>query len=85
MDVDGDAKADNVTANYLFGGGNDVLNMNIAQENFAFSGAATREDFASIRSTGAGNDLVQIQIGDGMFGYYGRGDDIFDIISTCFR
>jgi hypothetical protein len=65
MDTDGDPKADNVTATYLFGGGNDVLNMNIAQENFAFVGASTREDFSFYTDTGKGNDQVYVQIGDG--------------------
>jgi hypothetical protein len=68
MDDDADPKADNIIATYLFSGGNDTLNMNISKSNFAFQGAATREDFAFYADMGNGNDTVLFQIGDGQFG-----------------
>ncbi len=64
-DIDADPRADNGNANYAFGVGDDTLNLNFSQSNFAINGTATREDFSFTASMGAGDDLVQLQIGNG--------------------
>ena len=64
-DIDADPRADNGNANYAFGVGDDTLNLNLSQSNFAINGTATREDFSFTASMGAGDDLVQLQIGNG--------------------
>ncbi len=56
---------DNANFVYQFGSGNDTLNVNISKENLAASGTTNREDFSFIARTGAGNDTVLAQIGDG--------------------
>lgn len=57
--------ADNANFAYTFGAGNDTLNLNISQANLAASGTSGREDFSLNINTGAGNDTVVVQIGDG--------------------
>jgi hypothetical protein len=58
--------ADNANFAYNFGAGNDTLNLNISKANLsAAGGTTTREDFSMAISTGAGNDKVTVQIGDG--------------------
>ncbi|MDE8651827.1 hypothetical protein [Novosphingobium album (ex Liu et al. 2023)] len=64
-DTAADPRADNGNANYAFGSGDDLLNLNFAKENFAINGTATREDFTFTTTMGAGDDHVQIQIGNG--------------------
>ena len=57
--------SDNANFVYQFGSGNDTLNINISKENLAASGTTNREDFSFVARTGAGNDTVLAQIGDG--------------------
>lgn len=64
-DIDADPRADNGNANYAFGVGDDTLNLNFSKDNFAINGTATREDFSFTASMGDGDDLVQLQIGNG--------------------
>ena len=64
-DIGADPAADNANFAYTFGAGNDTLNLNISQDNLAASGTSGREDFSLTISTGAGNDTVVTQIGDG--------------------
>lgn len=64
-DVKVDAAADNADFAYTFGAGNDSLNLNISKANLAASGTTNREDFTLKIDTGAGNDKVVVQIGDG--------------------
>ena len=71
QDTQGDARADNVdspflNARYSFGGGNNVLNLNVSKSNVEFRGAITREDFELDIDMGAGNDTVELQFGDGI-------------------
>jgi hypothetical protein len=56
---------DNANALYSFGGGDDLLNMNLDESNMATVGTETREDFSFTADMGAGDDVVQIQIGNG--------------------
>ena len=56
---------DNANFVYAFGTGNDTLNINISKANLAASGTTNREDFSFVARTGAGNDTVLAQIGDG--------------------
>jgi hypothetical protein len=75
-DTDTDPSADNTykgvkltnvpdSFEYNFGGGNDLLNLNISKSPLAANGTVNREDFEFTASMGAGNDTVEIQIGDG--------------------
>ncbi len=57
--------ADNANFVYTFGAGNDTLNLNISEANLAASGTSGREDFTMAVNSGAGNDTVVVQIGDG--------------------
>jgi len=57
--------ADNAAFAYTFGSGNDTVNVNISEANLAASGTTVREDFSISIVTGAGNDSVSTQIGDG--------------------
>lgn len=57
--------ADNVNFVYSFGKGNDALTMNISKANLSAPGTTTREDFKLDINTGAGDDKVNVQIGDG--------------------
>lgn len=57
--------ADNAAFAYTFGSGNDTVNVNISEANLAASGTTVREDFSMSINTGAGNDSVSTQIGDG--------------------
>lgn len=57
--------ADNAVFNYNFGIGDDTLNLNISKANLAFVGTTTREDFELNIDSGAGDDHVTVQIGDG--------------------
>lgn len=69
MDLTDDAAspaADNADFAYTFAGGNDLLNLNISKTNLAQSGTTNREDFHFEANMGAGNDKVQVQIGDGV-------------------
>lgn len=70
MDSQGDARADNVdspflNARYSFGGGDNVLNLNVSKSNVEYMGAITREDFELDIDMGAGDDVVQLQFGNG--------------------
>ncbi|MCB2061990.1 MAG: hypothetical protein KDE25_00755, partial [Novosphingobium sp.] len=81
IDDQANAAADNVRAEYLFSGGDDHLNMNVSKSNFAYQGAATREDFYFFASMGEGDDVVEFQIGDGYFGGYDiQPGDIVDAV-----
>jgi len=76
-----DAGDDDQDAIYTLGAGDDTLNVNISQSNFVSLGSATRDDFSFTAFTGAGDDLVQIQLGDGFNadGDIGRpGDPVVD-------
>ncbi|PEQ12080.1 hypothetical protein B2G71_13115 [Novosphingobium sp. PC22D] len=64
---DGKTPGDNVAATYLFGDGDDLFSMSLSQDNAAFIGNSAREDFSFYTSTGAGDDAVLFQIGDGQF------------------
>ncbi len=64
-DIAANPAADNANFAYTFGAGNDALNLNISQANLAASGTSGREDFTLVVNTGAGNDTVVTQIGDG--------------------
>lgn len=57
-------QADNADFEYTFGAGNDKLNINISKTNLA-DGTTNREDFSMEIATGAGDDVVEAQIGDG--------------------
>ncbi|MBK8286609.1 MAG: hypothetical protein IPK97_18075 [Ahniella sp.] len=46
-------------------GRNNLVNLNISKVNAAFDGATTREDFELDIDTNAGDDVVQLQFGDG--------------------
>jgi hypothetical protein len=59
---------DNANFVYSFGSGNDTLNLNISKANLAASGTTNREDFSLAINTGAGNDTVVVQIGNGTTG-----------------
>jgi len=50
---------------WTFGGGRNIVNVNIDKTNVAVEGAITREDFQFSVFTNGGEDLVQIQLGDG--------------------
>lgn len=50
---------------YLFGAGNDLLNLNIAQE--SLRGNAADGDFRVTAAMGAGSDRLEVQLGDGQF------------------
>ena len=63
-----DTFLDNADFDYIFGAGNDTLNINISKTNLAQSGTTNREDFTLDIVTGAGNDTVVTQIGDGQDG-----------------
>lgn len=65
-DVDADVTADNAAFVYTTGAGNDTINVNVSQTNLAQSGTGTREDFSLAIATGAGNDRVFTQIGNGL-------------------
>lgn len=69
-DTSGNPADDNADAVYSFGGGDDLLNVNLNQENMAVIGTATREDFSFTANMGGGDDHVQIQIGDGFSAMY---------------
>lgn len=56
---------DNANFLYNFGTGNDSLNINISKANLAATGTTNREDFTFRTSTGAGNDTISAQIGNG--------------------
>ncbi len=60
-----DATADNANFTYTTGAGNDLVNLNISKDNLSASGTANREDFTLAINTGAGNDTIVTQIGDG--------------------
>lgn len=65
-DASTDAPAkDNANFAYNFGAGKDSLNMVISQKNLAVEGSTVREDFSLAINTGAGDDNVTVQIGDG--------------------
>jgi len=64
-DTGANPAADNANFAYTFGAGNDTLNLNISKDNLAASGTSGREDFTLAVNTGAGNDTVVTQIGDG--------------------
>ncbi|MEZ5744264.1 MAG: cadherin-like domain-containing protein [Sphingomonadaceae bacterium] len=76
-DTDPNAYADDVTAMYTFGSGDNILNMNISKMNMAVQGAITRGDFSFYTDTGAGNDTVLIQLGDGEADLYQNLDGDF--------
>jgi hypothetical protein len=59
-----DPAEDNVAFQYLFGAGDDTLNMNLDKSNLAQAGTNTREDFTFAAETGAGDDTLELQIGD---------------------
>lgn len=69
VDDAADPAADNANFQYSFGAGDDLLNINIDKSNLAQVGTATREDFTFAANMGAGDDVVEFQIGDGMGGY----------------
>jgi len=72
--TDTDAPADdNVNFVYSFGKGNDALTMNISKANLSAAGTTTREDFKLDINTGAGDDKVNVRIGDGSV----AGDDVW--------
>lgn len=77
-----DAPADNGNAAYTFGVGNNVLNVNLDKTNFENTGTVSREDFSFTADMGAGDDVVQIQIGDGFNAISGESSfddvDMFD-------
>lgn len=58
--------ADNAAFVYSFGSGIDRVNVNISKASLVASGTAAREDFTMAINTGAGNDTVSTQIGDGI-------------------
>lgn len=60
-----DATADNANFTYTTGAGNDLVNLNISKDILSASGTANREDFTLAISTGAGNDTIVTQIGNG--------------------
>lgn len=64
-DVAADPAIDNANFVYTFGAGNDTLNINISKANLAASGTTNREDFDMDIVMGAGDDVVEAQIGDG--------------------
>jgi hypothetical protein len=66
LDVNRDPAVDNAEFTYNFGTGSDRLNLNISKANLAASGTTNREDFSFVANMGAGNDTVEIQIGDGV-------------------
>ena len=57
--------ADDQVAMYNFGNGNNILNVNISQTNMAVEGSITRGDFIFSAATTGGDDLIQIQLGNG--------------------
>jgi len=61
-----DPAQDNANAVYTFGGGDNVLNVNLNEDNLAVVGTATREDFSFVANMGAGDDHVLMQNGDGL-------------------
>ena len=61
-----DAAVDNANFEYLFGAGNDTLNLNLSKANLAAAGTATREDFDFTAHGGSGNDTILLQIGNGI-------------------
>lgn len=63
--VDNTQGSTGIEADYEFGSGDNTFNLNISKGNAAFLGNATREDFELNIETNGGNDLVQLQIGDG--------------------
>jgi hypothetical protein len=65
-DAQANPSADNAAFAYTSGDGNDTFNINISKANLAASGTANREDFSMSVSTGAGNDRIEMQIGDGV-------------------
>jgi hypothetical protein len=65
-DAQANPSADNAAFAYTSGDGADTININISKANLAASGTANREDFSMSVSTGAGNDRIIMQIGDGV-------------------
>ncbi len=63
--VDNTQGSTGIEADYEFGSGDNTFNLNISKSNAAFLGNATREDFELNIETNGGNDLVQLQIGNG--------------------
>ena len=74
-DTDSDATADDQIAMYTFGAGDNILNLNIDKTNLAVEGSITRGDFSFFTDTGAGDDTVLIQIGDGEAELFDEGFD----------
>lgn len=71
--VDGqpDAAEEDQNALYTLGAGDDTLNVSFSKANFVSLSNEAREDFSFTTFTNDGDDLVQIQIGDG---FNGEGD-----------
>ena len=65
VDAQANPRADNAQGEWTFGSGNNLVNLNISKVNAAFDGATTREDFELDIDTNAGDDVVQLQFGDG--------------------
>ena len=76
VDTQFDPYLDNILFEYKFGGGNDLLNANFNKDNLALIGTATREDFEFLAQMGNGDDVVELQIGDGQNAVTGDGRNI---------